>query len=100
LSRPKPPLAPNFCRFREESLTAAFREEMAKNPKNLEEWVSMAGKLGKKSTQLSREPTKKMPRPRKASTARKKGEAVERPETTVPRVKVAAVSAIPASTWQ
>ena len=56
---------------REEHLTAVFREEMAKNPRYLEEWVSTAGRLGK-STQERPEPTKSMPRSRKASAARRK----------------------------
>ena len=57
---------------REENLTAAFREQTARNPKYLEEWVSTAGRLGKPA-QRSPEPARRMPRPRKASTARKKG---------------------------
>jgi hypothetical protein len=59
---------------REEHLTAVFRGEMARNPKHLEEWVSTVGRLGKSTQeQPAPEPSKKMPRPRKASTARKKG---------------------------
>ena len=54
-----------------ESLTAVFREEMAKNPKYLEEWVSTANRLGKPAQEHPETP-KKMPRPRKVSTARKK----------------------------
>jgi hypothetical protein len=57
---------------REESLTAAFREEIARNPEYLEEWVAAARRPGR-SARPSPEPAKRMPRPRKASTARKKG---------------------------
>jgi hypothetical protein len=57
---------------REESLTAAFREQTARNPGYLEEWVSRAGRPGKPAPP-SPEPAKRMPRPRKASTAGKKG---------------------------
>ena len=56
---------------REESLTAAFREQTARNPEYLEEWVAAAGRLGKPALP-SPEPARRMPRPRKASTARKK----------------------------
>jgi hypothetical protein len=58
---------------REEGLTAVFREEMAKNPEYLEEWVSTADRLGKSTKDPpAPEPTTKMPRPRKAPTGRKK----------------------------
>ena len=56
---------------REESLTAAFREQTARNPEYLEEWVAAAGRSGRPAPP-SPEPAKRMPRPRKASTAGKK----------------------------
>jgi hypothetical protein len=59
---------------REESLTAAFREEIARDPEYLEVWVAAARRPGRPAPP-SPEPTRRIPRPRKASTARKKGKS-------------------------
>ena len=56
----------------EENLTAAFREQTARNPEYLEEWVAAAGRPGRPA-RPSPESVRRMPRPRKASTARKRG---------------------------
>ena len=80
---------------REESLTAAFREQTARNPEYLEEWVAAAGRPGRPAPP-SPEPARRMPRPARHRPPGKE-EVVERPATVVPRVKVAGVqvSAVP-----